>query len=104
MVATAAAGREDTFPKLIVRNARVRPHRTAIRRCAERGSTTGAGTDLRGLRTWSPAGRSGDRTDIWRGDAPYGGACGDDRAVPRPNPIMPQRRLLDGLTRLMSDE
>jgi long-chain acyl-CoA synthetase len=31
VVATAAAGREDTFPKLIVRNARVRPRRTAIR-------------------------------------------------------------------------
>ena len=31
MVTTAAAEPEDTFPKLIVRNARVRPHRTAIR-------------------------------------------------------------------------
>jgi long-chain acyl-CoA synthetase len=30
-VTAASAGREDTFPKLIARNARVRPHRTAIR-------------------------------------------------------------------------
>jgi long-chain acyl-CoA synthetase len=30
-VTTADAGREDTFPKLIVRNARVRPRRTAFR-------------------------------------------------------------------------
>src|SRR3712207_248401 len=31
VVATAVAGREDTFPKLIGRNARLRPRRTAIR-------------------------------------------------------------------------
>jgi long-chain acyl-CoA synthetase len=31
VVTTAAAGREDTFPKLIARNARVRPQRTAFR-------------------------------------------------------------------------
>jgi long-chain acyl-CoA synthetase len=30
-VTTAVAGREDTFPKLIVRNARIRPRRTAFR-------------------------------------------------------------------------